>query len=425
MVAHSPGNSESPGIRADILSASSRSHIEAMQVAISPGQKPVRPDILDLGSRLLAAGQAYVALSRVRSLDGIRIEELDCYRQNSEKRNFVNCGNHSRHISCLLRGTWSELRTRGGAHNGLVLCLNLNINGNSLSWHTTGVIWSQNTYKIVRIQLRGPEVGKHNSVYANTSGSLSQKTFPYGLKCGEAGVAAEHVIFECLVLQSKRSRSLGFLRHTEEGLEQNTWRCSICRRKMQSRTQPVLAQDSTDSLLDVPVLEALQRRHSDVKIGSSSLGVAGAGASGLAPPRSPELRRHSDVSPASLKELEKVKEKASVLAASWEMRAACNNKTSVTKSAAQWKHHLLELRDNSALFSAGRVTASDNYSVRRSVTDMVGRMFTVLQVGRENRQRNDGERLTKFASSNRLRSCLYQEVIVGTCGSIPSHVAHS
>lgn len=78
---------------------------------------------------------------------------------------------------------------------------------------------------------------------------------------------------------------------------------------MQSRAQPV-AQDSTDSLLDVPVLEALQRRHSDVKIGSSTLGVGGAGG-GLAPPRSPELRRHSDVSPASLKEIEKVKEKVS------------------------------------------------------------------------------------------------------------------
>jgi hypothetical protein len=38
-------------------------------------------------------------------------------------------------------------------------------------------------------------------------------------------------------------------------------------------------------------------------------GAGGGGASlgaGLAPPRGPELRRHSDVSPASLKELEKV-----------------------------------------------------------------------------------------------------------------------
>ncbi|KAG8248135.1 hypothetical protein J6590_046355 [Homalodisca vitripennis] len=93
-----PGSS--PGgarIRADILSASSRSHIEAMQVAISPnapsGQKPVRPDIHDLGSRLFAAGQAYVALSLVSSLDGILIEELDCSKltgntpRNSEALN--------------------------------------------------------------------------------------------------------------------------------------------------------------------------------------------------------------------------------------------------------------------------------------------------------------------------------------------------
>lgn len=67
-----------------------------------------------------------------------------------------------------------------------------------------------------------------------------------------------------------------------------------------------IPQDSTDSMLDVPVIEALQRRHSDVKLGSSQQQLSGNGL-GLAPPRSPELRRHSDVSPATIKELEKVK----------------------------------------------------------------------------------------------------------------------
>lgn len=85
--------------------------------------------------------------------------------------------------------------------------------------------------------------------------------------------------------------------------KQNTWRCSVCRRKMSSRI--CIPQDSTDSNLDVPVLEALQRRHSDVKLNTTTANsVAGIG---LAPPRSPELRRHSDVSPASLRELEKLK----------------------------------------------------------------------------------------------------------------------
>lgn len=81
------------------------------------------------------------------------------------------------------------------------------------------------------------------------------------------------------------------------------------------------AQDSTETSLELPVCESLQRRHSDVKLGGSSgggggLSPGGGGAgglgAGLAPPRSPELRRHSDVSPASLKELEKVKSHVSV-----------------------------------------------------------------------------------------------------------------
>lgn len=68
----------------------------------------------------------------------------------------------------------------------------------------------------------------------------------------------------------------------------------------------MVTQESTDSLLEVPVLEALQRRHSDARLGCQAGNHTGGLASGLAPPRSPELRRHSDVSPASLKELEKV-----------------------------------------------------------------------------------------------------------------------
>lgn len=52
-------------------------------------------------------------------------------------------------------------------------------------------------------------------------------------------------------------------------------------------------------------MEALQRRHSDAKLGSTQT-LAPANGTALAPPRSPECRRHSDVSPASLKELEKV-----------------------------------------------------------------------------------------------------------------------
>ncbi|KFB51913.1 AGAP003604-PA-like protein [Anopheles sinensis] len=90
----------------------------------------------------------------------------------------------------------------------------------------------------------------------------------------------------------------------QEAEDLGLWRCSVCRRKMASRI--CIPQESTDSALEVPVMETLQRRHSDIKLGFGQHLDDGKG-SALAPPRSPELRRHSDVSPASLKELEKLK----------------------------------------------------------------------------------------------------------------------
>ncbi|XP_043794119.1 regulating synaptic membrane exocytosis protein 1 isoform X3 [Apis laboriosa] len=114
----------------------------------------------------------------------------------------------------------------------------------------------------------------------------------------------------CCECQHKVCEDCACYSTTTNSDDPSSWRCSVCRRKLASRDQPIVTQESTDSLLEVPVLEALQRRHSDARLGCQSGSQIGGLGSGLAPPRSPELRRHSDVSPASLKELEKFRKVA-------------------------------------------------------------------------------------------------------------------
>jgi hypothetical protein len=113
-------------------------------------------------------------------------------------------------------------------------------------------------------------------------------------------------------------------------------------------------QDSTDSMLEVPMLDALQRRHSDVKL-SSSTNLITTNGSALAPPRSPELRRHSDVSPASLKELEKLKSGTKTPGGDMDWR---NSGRSAAQSRANSPPRLGELE------AQGRGAGSRRQSVR-------------------------------------------------------------
>ncbi|KAH0946977.1 hypothetical protein HN011_004526, partial [Eciton burchellii] len=119
----------------------------------------------------------------------------------------------------------------------------------------------------------------------------------------------EEVSRTCCECQHKVCEDCASYSTTTNSDDLSSWRCSVCRRKIASRDQPIVTQESTDSLLDVPILEALQRRHSDARLGPTGSQIGALG-SGLAPPRSPEIRRHSDVSPASLKELEKFRKVA-------------------------------------------------------------------------------------------------------------------
>ncbi|XP_011505714.1 PREDICTED: regulating synaptic membrane exocytosis protein 1 [Ceratosolen solmsi marchali] len=115
------------------------------------------------------------------------------------------------------------------------------------------------------------------------------------------------ICYEC---QRKVCEDCASYSTTADSDDPQTWRCSVCRRKLTPRDQLPIGTDLIESSLEVPMLEGLQRRHSDARLGSQAIGPSGSLGAGLVPPRSPDLRRHSDVSPASLKDLEKFRKVA-------------------------------------------------------------------------------------------------------------------
>ncbi|CAB0032411.1 unnamed protein product [Trichogramma brassicae] len=120
-------------------------------------------------------------------------------------------------------------------------------------------------------------------------------------------IKPEEVSRTCYECQRKVCEDCASYSTTADSDDPQLWCCSVCRRKLAPRDQPAIGKEGS---LEVPMLEGLVRRHSDARLGSQAVASVGALGSGLLPPRSPDLRRHSDVSPASLKDLEKFRKVA-------------------------------------------------------------------------------------------------------------------